>query len=224
MRTTLLIPTLNEIEGMRQVMPRIRKEWVDEIIIVDGNSIDGTAEYAKKEGFFVLEQKTKGLVNAYREAMEIATGDVIVTFTPDGNSIPELIPQLVKKMSEGFDMVIVSRYADGAKSYDDDIVTRFGNWMFTKMINILFGGHYTDTLVGFRAWKKDLFKLARTNRFADVGGFEPLSSVKCAKLKLKVSEIPGDEPARIGGVRKMRPLVNGSAILLLIIKELFTRG
>lgn len=223
MKTTLLIPTLNEIEGMKQVMPRIKKDWADEIIIVDGNSTDGTAEYAKKEGFFVLEQKTKGLVNAYREAMEVATGDVIVTFTPDGNSIPELIPALVKKMAEGFDMVIVSRYLDGAKSYDDDIVTRFGNWMFTKMINILFGGRYTDTLVGFRAWKKDLFKFARTNRFADVGGFEPLSAVKCAKLKKKVSEIPGDEPARIGGVRKMRPLVNGSAILLLIIKELFTR-
>ncbi|MEW6008109.1 MAG: glycosyltransferase family 2 protein [Candidatus Omnitrophota bacterium] len=220
MKSTLLIPTLNEIDGMKQIMPRIRREWVDEIIVVDGKSTDGTAEFAKEQGCFVLEQKTKGLVNAYREALEIATGDIIVTFTPDGNSIPELIPALISKMAEGFDMVIVSRYREGAKSYDDDVITRFGNWMFTNMINILFGGHYTDSLVGFRAWKKDLFKFAQTNRFVEIGGFEPLSSVKCAKLKLRVCEIPGDEPPRIGGIRKMRPLINGTAILLLIIKEL----
>ncbi len=220
-KVTLLIPTLNEIEGMEKIMPKIKREWVDEIIIVDGGSTDGTIEYARTNGYFVLEQKLKGLVNAYKEALEVALGDIIVTFTPDGNSVPELIPALIERMKKGYDMVIVSRYLGGARSYDDDTVTAFGNWMFTKMINILFNGHYTDTLVGFRAWKRDLFKLI--NKYAMIAGFEPLSAIKCAKLKLKVSEIPGDEPRRIGGTRKMRPLVNGSHILLLIIKEFLTR-
>lgn len=220
MKSTLIIPALNEIKGMKEIMPRIKRDWVDQIIIVDGGSTDGTIEYAKANGYFVLEQKTEGVYNAYKEALEVAIGNIIVTFTPDGNSLPELIPKLVKKISEGYDMVIVSRYLDGARSYDDDPITAFGNWMFTKIINILFGGHYTDTLVGFRAWREDLFKL--TNVYAKTAGFEPLSAVKCAKLKLKVTEIPGDEPRRIGGTRKMKPLVNGFYILLLIIKELFT--
>ena len=56
------------------------------------------------------------------------------TFSPDGNSIPELIPNLISKMKEDHDMVIVSRYLDDAKSDDDDIITRFGNWLFTKTI------------------------------------------------------------------------------------------
>jgi len=221
MKFTLIIPTLNEIDGMREIMPRIKNEWVDQIIVVDGHSQDGTIEYARQMGYFVLVQKTKGLVNAYREAVEVAEGDIIVIFTPDGNSIPELIPLLIKKISEGYDMVIVSRYLDKAKSLDDDIVTAFGNWMFTSIINILFGGSYTDTLVGFRAWKKDLLKYANKN--TDIAGFEPHSAIKCAKLKLKTTEIPGDEPPRIGGTRKMRPLVNGFYILLLIIKEYFIR-
>ena len=49
--------------------------------------------------------------HAYMEALSHITGDVVLTFSPDGNSIPELIPECIKKMKEGFDMVIVSRYA-----------------------------------------------------------------------------------------------------------------
>ncbi|MDP1852709.1 MAG: glycosyltransferase family 2 protein [Candidatus Omnitrophota bacterium] len=219
MKVTLVIPTFNEIDGMKAVMPKIKKEWVDQIIVVDGNSTDGTSEYAQSLGYPVVQQKLKGLVNAYQGALDAAIGDIIITFTPDGNSVPELIPPLVEEMKKGYDLVIVSRYLKGAKSYDDDVVTAFGNWMFTAMINVLFGGHYTDTLVGFRAWKKSLFQL--DNRYVKMAGFEPLVAIRCAKQKLKVGEIPGDEPKRIGGIRKNRPLINGSYILLLILQEIF---
>lgn len=57
MKVTLLIPTLNEIDGMRAIMPLIKKEWCDQIIILDGKSTDGTIEYAKKQGYFVYVQK-----------------------------------------------------------------------------------------------------------------------------------------------------------------------
>lgn len=223
MRTTLLIPTLNEFEGMKAVMPRVKREWVDQIIVVDGGSTDGTIEYAREKGYSVFVQKTKGLMNAYREALDAASGDVIITFTPDGNSMPELIRPLIEKMKEGYDMVIVSRYLPGAKSYDDDRVTAFGNWMFTKMINILFGGRYTDTLVGFRAWKKELFYSFKADTDTDVLSFEPYSAVMCAKRKCKVAEIPGDEPPRIGGVRKMQPFRNGLYVLRIILKGLLSR-
>jgi glycosyltransferase involved in cell wall biosynthesis len=221
LKVTLLIPTLNEIDGMKAIMPRVKKEWVDQVLIVDGGSVDGTVEYARKNGYDVLVQKTKGVLNAYIEALEVASGDVIVIFTPDGNCIPELIPVLLEKMKQGYDMVIVSRYLDGAKSYDDDMITAFGNWFFTKLINMLYSGNYTDTLGGFRAWKKDLFK--RIGAKPDILSFEPYSAIVCAKLKLRVAEIPGDEPARIGGVRKMSPLINGSWLVWIILKTLFSR-
>jgi glycosyltransferase involved in cell wall biosynthesis len=224
MKVTLLMPTLNEIEGMKAISPRIKREWVDEIVVVDGGSTDGTVDYAKKQGFrVIMEDKDKrgeGTSNSYKEAMAHITSDIVITFSPDGNSVPENIPPLVEKMKEGYDMVIVSRHLDGAKSEDDDIVTAFGNWMFTKMINILFGGHYTDTLVIFRAWKTELFRDCDANVHPKAG-YDLYMSIYCAKNKKKVGEIPGDEPKRVGGERKMNPLINGFGALRLICMEIF---
>ena len=60
MKIALIIPTLNEIDGMKEVLPKINKDWVDEIIIVDGGSTDWTIEEAKKQNLTVINQKTKG--------------------------------------------------------------------------------------------------------------------------------------------------------------------
>jgi len=218
-KTTLLIPVVNEITGMREILPRIQKDWVDEIIVMDGGSTDGSFEYAQSLGLATFRQKSKGIMNAYWEGLKVGTGDVFIPFSPDGNSVPERIPELVQKMREGYDMVVVSRYLDGAKSEDDDFISAFGNWMFTKMINWLFGAHYTVTLIMFRAWKRELvenFAIEPT-----IAGFEPQLAIECAKRKLKVAEIPGDEPKRIGGQTKKRTLRAGWAILSLIAQELF---
>jgi glycosyltransferase involved in cell wall biosynthesis len=222
MKTTLFIPVCNEITGIQQIMPRVKKDWVDEIIVVDGNSTDGTREYFEERGYKVVRQKSTGICGAYWEGLEVATGDVIIAFSPDNNSIPELIPPLAEKMKEGYDMVIVSRYKDGAKSEDDDLVTAFGNWMFTRLVNILFGGKYTDTLVMFRAFRKDLVKRLKMDS-KKLPVFEYLMTIRCAKQKCRVAEIPGDEPKRIGDIRKMRPIYNGLSLLGQLIKELFVR-
>lgn len=59
-------------------------------------------------------------------------------------------------MKEGYDRIIVSRYLEDTKSDDDDFITEVGNWLFTKTINVLHGGNYTDAMVIFPAYKKDL--------------------------------------------------------------------
>jgi glycosyltransferase involved in cell wall biosynthesis len=220
MKTTLLVTTLNELEGMKIIMPRIKREWVDEILVIDGGSKDGSVEYAESLGLKVVVQKARGFTPGCAEGVEAATGDVIIPFSPDGNSVPERIPELVEKMREGYDMVIVSRYLDGAKSADDTFQTGIGNWLFTSLINLAFGGHYTDTLVMFRAWKKDMLKTLGIT--TAVGGFEPQLSIQCAKRKLKVAEIPGDEPKRIHGERKTNPYPAAVSIFFMIVKEFFT--
>ena len=60
MTTALIITTLNEIIGVKKIVPKIKKEWVDEIIFVDGGSTDGTIDEARKMGFKVIIQKKKG--------------------------------------------------------------------------------------------------------------------------------------------------------------------
>ena len=165
------------------------------------------------------------------EALPHVTGDVILTFSPDGNSIPELIPACIAKMKDGYDQVIVSRYAAGARSYDDDAVTAFGNKMFTSFINFFHGGHYTDAMVIYRAYKKQLIydldldkdssyefeeKLFRTRI-----SWEPLLSIRAAKRKLKTADIPGDEPKREGGERKLQVLKWGAAYMFEVFREIF---
>jgi glycosyltransferase involved in cell wall biosynthesis len=232
MKTTLFVLTYNEIVGMKAIMPRIKKEWVDDIIIVDGGSTDGTLEYAKEQGYATYVQKKKGIRHAYIEGIPLVKTDYIISFSPDGNSVPEAIPNLIKKIEEGNDMVIASRYLDHAKSHDDDFITRFGNWLFTKAINVFHGSNYTDALVIYRIYMKSLFYELKMDTeesynmekwFFTTMGIEPLLSIRCAKYKKKYTEIPEDEPKRIGGERKLQVIRWGAAYLVQIIKERFTK-
>jgi len=59
MSVDIIVPTLDEIDGIKNIMPKIKKDWVDRILIVDGGSTDGTIEEAKKMGFEVVMQKQK---------------------------------------------------------------------------------------------------------------------------------------------------------------------
>ena len=231
---TLLIPTLNEIVGMKEIIPRIKREWYDQLIIIDGGSTDGTQDYARKCGYFLKIQKGKGVRPALDEAFPLVKGDILITFTPDGNSIPELIPSLISKIKEGYDLVIVSRYLSIAKSYDDDNLSFTGNKVFTYLINLFYKGNYTDTLGGFRVFKKIVIteiglgsgpKYLFEKMFYAYTSWDFLSSIRCAKRKLKVAEIPGDEPKRLGGKAKV-PKFRLAFVLLfqLMIEKIFSIG
>ena len=231
MKTTLLVPTLNEIEGMKAIMPKIQRDWVNQVLILDGGSTDGTIEWSKQMGYEVYVQKERGLRQGYGEVWPLIRGEIVITFSPDGNSIPELIPQLTAKIHEGYDMVIASRYLPPAKSADDSWLTGLGNWTFTFLINTLHGGHLTDSFVMYRAYRTqlpvelDIFKdeSHRTPErlFHTRVGVEPLLSVRALKCKCKVGEIPGDEPPRIGGKAKLQVWRWGAAYLFQVIREVF---
>ncbi|MCX5796510.1 MAG: glycosyltransferase family 2 protein [Elusimicrobia bacterium] len=228
MKTTLFVPTMNEVEGMKVIMPQIRKEWVDQILIVDGGSTDGTQDYARAQGYDLYVQKKRGIRHAYIEAWPLVKGDTVITFSPDGNSPPDAIPKLIAAFQQGYDMVIGSRYKTGAKSDDDDAVTAFGNWLFTASINLFHGGRYTDAMVIYRIYRTSLFNELDLHKeesyftekwFGTVIGVEPLLSIRAAKSRLRVGEIPVDEPDRIGGVRKLQVLRWGAAYYAQILTE-----
>lgn len=219
MSVTLIAGTLNELEAAKVVLPRIDRAVVHEIIVVDGGSTDGTVEFCESQGYTVFTQKERGYGSAMREAAARAKGDLIIEFPPDGNSLPEKVPDVVRKLEEGYDLVIASRYAPGARSDDDDFLTGIGNWGFTFVTNLLFWSSYTDVLVGFRGYRKSA--LEKVSMTAPGLEWSIQMPIQFRKKRLKTADIPAIEPARIGGVRKMRPFRTGWQILKILIKERF---
>lgn len=214
---TVIMPTLNEIDGVRAVVPRIDRGFVDEIIVTDGGSTDGTVEYCRAQGIKVHVQKKRGYGSAILEALESARGEIVVEITADGSSLPEKIPDLAAKVAEGNDLVLASRYRDGAVSLDDDYLTGFGNWLFTTLTNVLFRASLTDVLVGYRAYRRESLDALGM----DAPGLEWVqqSTIRFLKKGFRVAEIGADEPKRIGGQRKMLPFRTGWTILTLTVRE-----
>lgn len=230
MNVSLFIPTLNERLSMEQVMPKVDASLFSQILVSDGNSKDGTAEYARSLGYDVHVQKQKGIRFAYIEAWPRLTGDYVITFSPDGNCPPEDLPRLIEKAKEGFDMVVASRYLPPAKSEDDGLITGFGNWLFTKTVNVLHGGNYSDAMTIFRIYRTKLFyeldldheeayALPEKLYFTRLG-IEPLLSVRAARAKCRISEIPSDEPKRLAGDAKVQILRWGAAYYTQFFLEL----
>ena len=115
------------------------------------------------------------------QGIEASTGDVLILFTPDGNMIPEKLKDLIETSKKGYDLVCVSRYKDGAKSMDDNIVSGFGNFFFTFLVNTLFKGNFTDVLGGYKAVKKELWTKVNSKSKILVS-FGTQISIACAKI------------------------------------------
>jgi glycosyltransferase involved in cell wall biosynthesis len=230
-RATLLALTLNEIDGVKAIMPQIDREWADQIIIADGGSTDGTVEWLRDNGYEVHVQNKEGIRHAYLEVLPLIRGDVILSFSPDGNCPPAAIPLMLEQVCAGYDLVIGSRYLGDAISEDDDLVTGFGNWLFTKTINVLHRASYTDAMVIFRAFQKSLVYELDLDReesyrlpeklFGTVISWEPLMSVRAAKARKRIAEIPVGEPPRIAGKRKLQVLRWGAAYYFQFWRELW---
>ena len=73
------MPVLNEITGLQAILPRIRREWCDQILMVDGGSSDGSLEYARQCGCETYVQRRTGIRFAYIEAWPLIRGDIVIT-------------------------------------------------------------------------------------------------------------------------------------------------
>ncbi len=219
MKTTLIVQCLNEIVGLQKVMPQIKSEWLDQIVILDGNSTDGSIKWCQEHGYRVFRQQKRGGWDAYKELFQsgVVKGDIIITISPDGNCIVEDIPKLIAKMKLGYDMVVASRYKDGAKSYDDSKLSGLVNRILTRSINFVCRTKFTDALGIYRAYKKELvyefrldkepnWYLKQLMKMTTLVSWEICLSMRCGKKHKRIGEIPSDEPLRFDENRSPRAL------------------
>jgi len=218
MATALIILTLNELEGCKQILPKINRDLFNEIVVVDGGSTDGTIEELEKMDFKIVNQEQKGHGGAIIAGVKATTSDNILIFGPDGNHDPETMPQLIKKIEEGYDQVINSRFGKTSINDDAGMIDAFGNKMFSFLASKFFGGNLTDTLNEYRMITREAFNELNFDALYTDSTFQ--MSVRGMKKKQKMYEIIGNEGARIGGKRKMQPFQTGCRLCKRLLIEL----
>ena len=111
MKSTLIITTKNEIQGVTVLWPIIPFEAFEEVLVIDLHSSDGTREFIKRAGICIVDQEIPGRGEAIRLACRVAGGDALVFFAPDGNEDPndlvklrDLILLLLQRIGSRFEI------------------------------------------------------------------------------------------------------------------------
>jgi glycosyltransferase involved in cell wall biosynthesis len=214
---------LNEAENLICILPRVA-EWVDEVILVDGHSTDGTVALARAlyPPVRLLTQPGHGKGDALRCGIEAATGDVIVTLDADGSTDPSEIPGFVGVLLAGADFAKGSRFVQGAGTADMPFLRKAGNACLVLLARLLYGGAYTDLCYGYNAFWRDVG--LRLHPDADGFEIETLLNVRALKAHLKVVEVPSFEARRNAGTGRLQTFPDGWRVLTTLIRERLTHG
>src|SRR4051812_13656899 len=167
---SVVIPALNEAENLPHVLPRI-PSWVDEVVLVDGLSVDGTVELAKSliPRLRVVEHLVPGKGAALQAGWLAARGDIVITLDADGSADPAEIPAFVGTLLSGADYAKGSRFLQGGGTADMGPLRRAGNWGLRALVRIGFGGRYSDLCYGYNAfWRERVVPAIE----GDANGFE----------------------------------------------------
>ena len=210
MSVTVIIPALNEEENVGQVLAGIPADVVDEILVVDGGSSDGTVAVAQAEGARVVHEPRRGYGRACAAGVRAASGDIVLFLDADGADDPSQIPDLLASMLGGrADMVLGSRLAGkiapGAMPWHQ----RFGNQLAAWLIRRLYGLPLTD-LSPFRAVDRELLLGLEMEEMSY--GWPTEMIVKASRRGWHVVEIPVRYRPRMGGRSKISGTVRGTAL------------
>lgn len=219
--SSLIILTRNEIAGVRHLLTSIPVTKVTECFAVDYRSTDGTVEFFRDHHIRVIRQKKPGRGEAFRLGAAAAKGDYLIFFSPDGNEDPVDITKLLALLDLGFDMAIASRFMNGSTNEEDTQRIKLRAWAnraFTFCANVLFRGHVTDTINGYRAITKDAFRRLRLD--ADGFAIEYQMTIRALKYHMRIAEIPTHESPRIGGASTALAIPTGLRVLRVLIREI----
>jgi glycosyltransferase involved in cell wall biosynthesis len=217
-RISVVIPTRNEAQNLRHVLPYI-PSIVDEVILVDGHSTDNTIAVAKQllPSIRVIKQSGKGKGNALRSGFAACTGDIIVMLDADGSADPNEIPSFIEALLTGKDFAKGSRFLAGGGTHDITLLRRIGNYALSKLVNLLFLTKFSDLCYGYNAFWRHCLNYVEI----DCDGFEieTLLNLRIHKARLEIVEVPSCEHPRIYGESKLNTFRDGWRVLKTIIKE-----
>ena len=229
---SVVIPALNEERNLPHVFAAL-PAGIDEVVLVDGGSVDGTVAVARqlRPDVVVVQQTRTGKGNALACGFAACTSDIIVMIDADGSTDPAEIPQFVAKLIAGDDFVKGSRFDLGGHSHDITKLRKLGNDGLNMVVNVLFGTRFTDLCYGYNAfWSGVVPALdlpdTRLPQPADGSklwgdGFEieTMINIRAAVDGLKVGEVGSIEHARIHGETNLNTFRDGFRVLRTIFSE-----
>lgn len=213
----IVIPTYNERENIPVLIPKIfevcRRSGIKaDVLIVDDNSPDGTAEAAEKLGrkfdVRVLVRKRKlGIGSAYKEGFKNFMGSkvgILVQMDADLSHDPKYIPVMVKKINRGCDVVIGSRYVDGGKVKDWGILRKLisstQNFLVRRFVKI----PVSDMTGGYRAYRADVIRSINMRNIKSAGfSFQVELLYNIGSENFRICEIPIEFSDRRFGKSKL---------------------
>ncbi|MBN1156901.1 glycosyltransferase family 2 protein [Candidatus Woesearchaeota archaeon] len=221
-KISIVIPAKDEEKTiglvLNEVFGQIRsiKNYSFEVIVVDDGCVDRTAKIAKKKGAKVVFNKGvhgKGKALAY--GFKQAKGDIIIMMDADYSHKAEELPTFIKKIEEGYGLVVGSRILGGSEEYTP--VRSFGNIVLTGIFTLFFGTKMTDALNGYKAFRK---KIVRNYEYRSKDFEIEIELIaNCLREGLRIAEIPSHERKRAAGRMKSRALIHGPKFLFKIIMD-----
>jgi glycosyltransferase involved in cell wall biosynthesis len=220
---SVVIPVKNEARNLPMVLASL-PDWVDEVVLVDGHSVDETIAVAQqcRPDIKVVTQPGKGKGDALVAGFKACTSDIVVMMDGDGSTPGTEIVRFVAALVAGADFAKGSRFANSGGSDDITAGRRLGNRILSGLVNLTFGTRYTDLCYGYNAfWSDQLPDL-----YLDCGGFEieTVMNIRAAKAALRVQEVPSRERPRVHGKSNLHVVHDGWRILKAITVEASPRS
>jgi glycosyltransferase involved in cell wall biosynthesis len=231
-RVSVVVPVKNEERNLPWLAGHM-PAGVEEIILVDGNSVDRTVAVARElwPDVRVVHQTRKGKGNALACGFHAARGDIIVMIDADGSMDPGEIPYFVAALVDGADYAKGSRFMVGGGSSDITRIRAAGNRGLNLLTNRVHRAAFSDLCYGFNAfWRAVLPALELSpgpadgmSRWGDGFEIETLMNIRAHAAGLGVQEVASFESERIYGQSNLRATSDGIRVLRTIAVEAWRR-